>query len=538
MKKLLDKTNTLYYNFFAIKTRKGKKIMKKFFAILMSLALMLSLAVPAMAANVTVTQTGHTYEAYQILTGSQNENEGALGNVAWGSGINSAGFLAALKEDATVRTVFTSATDAKTFAEALATLTDDSVGAKAVAAIADAHKTTGVELTVGENNLADGYYLIVDATSVTGQYDSKNASLLQVTRDITIADKSAKPEVDKQVWDDTGDDDNHEKGDNNWGETADHAINESFQFKLIADLPADEDFDAYETYKVVFTDTMSAGITFESIHSVTVDGKPVEKGDDITNYKCTAVEGTAGGKWTLTIENIKGISGVNLTDGAKVVVIYNAHLNENAVIGNIDDNLNKVYLEYSNNPNVGGENDLGKTPEDTVWVFTYEMKNTKTTGTGAKLEGATFAIKNEVGKYYGGVVNGVVTWVESENPVTDTSVYKVTSNDQGNFTVKGLDIGTYILTEIVTPAGYNTCADVTVVISATHSEKSATEAETVITMTKDGTSATEITVVNNSGATLPETGGMGTTIFYVVGGVMAAAAAILLITKKRLSNNA
>ena len=221
------------------------KNMRKIFALVLALVMVMGLATTASAAtaNVTVKQTNHTYEAYQILSGSQGESETALGDVEWGTGIaaNSAAFLAELKANATVGETFKDAVDAQTFTEAMAKLGDNSEGAKIVAAIADKHKVagSGIELKVGDNSLEDGYYLIVDTTNLSGQDDSKNASLLQVTRDITIADKSAKPQVDKQVHDEEAD---AEAGHTNgWGETADHYINESFQFKLIATLSEDGD---------------------------------------------------------------------------------------------------------------------------------------------------------------------------------------------------------------------------------------------------------------------------------------------------------
>lgn len=512
--------------------------MKRILALTLALIMILGLATTASAAtaNVTVEKTGHTYEAYQILTGTQDATETALGNVAWGSGMaaNSAAFLAELKANATVGETFKDAVDAKTFAEAMANLTSNSEGAKIVAAIADKHKVagSGIELKVGDNTLADGYYLIVDTTNVSGQHDSKNASLLEVTRDITIADKSSIPEVDKQVHDEEAD---AEAGHTNgWGETADHAMNESFQFKLIATLSADTDYAEYETYKVIFTDTMSAGVTFDSIASVTVDGVTLTSGQ----YTCTATAGQAGGSWKLTIADIKAFEGVNLVDGAVVEVIYNAHLNENAVVGNSDANKNTVYLEYSNNPNVGGENDLGKTKEDTVWVFTYKMDNNKVDGNEQPLGGAGFKLYSDAG-------------CTTEIPVifdSTLNAYRLTKGEEvgvemfsaettGVFNIVGLDVGTYYLKETTTPAGYNTCPVVTVVITATHAEAaSETTAATEIVMTQDGTATSANKIVNNSGTVLPETGGIGTTIFYTLGGLMVIAAAVLLVTKKRMAS--
>lgn len=522
------------------------KATKKIVALVLTVIMVMSLMSTAFAADgeysITINNklNDHTYEAYQIFAGDlakAAENDAApgtnavLSNIRWGTGVTCPADGIVIGKDADNNEI--KSTNAAEVAEALAdkdnSLTLDALLAALTLTNVKATSTDKGDTYVIEN-LDPGYYLVKDQNgSLNGDHDAYTSYIIEVVENSTVNPKSAFPSVDKQVWDETGD--AEEKATNGWGETADHAINESFQFKLIATLPEDADFGKYDKYKVVFTDTMSDGITFESIASVTVDGITLNN----TQYECTATAGKAGGSWTLTIANVK-VDGVNLNNGAIIEVVYNAHLNKDAVIGDQDDNKNTVYLEYSNNPNANGENDLGKTPEDTVWVFTYMMKNTKTDGDGAKLADAVFAIKNAEGKYYGGVVNGVVTWVTSENPVNDDNVYKVTSNENGDFSVVGLDVGTYILTEIVTPAGFNTCADVEVVISAVHEELNKDEAKTTITMTKDKEQATEIIVINQAGSTLPETGGIGTTIFYAIGGLLVLAAVVLLVTKKRMAD--
>lgn len=355
--------------------------MKKFLAILLSAVLMLSLAVPSMAAGdepvmytITVPSTDtHTYEVYQIFTGDYHA--GILSNLVWGK--NGSGYVAGAEKQEKVP---------ENVLSALQAVTNASSDKAKLAVINDyvnfnSEKYGSVD-SASPLSVVPGYYLLKDAdNSLDGADDAYTTYIVQIVDNVNVARKASKPSVDKQVQDEVADKDaNSNDTEKGWGETADHAINETFQFKLIATLPADEDFDAYEKYKIVFTDTMSNGITFEEIVSVTVDGQTVKPGDDETQYQCTATADQAGGSWTLTIADIKGINGVSLTNGAEVVVIYKAHLNENAVIGNVDDNENKVGLEYSNNPNVGGEGEKGKTTKDTVWVFTYKIDATKIDG--------------------------------------------------------------------------------------------------------------------------------------------------------------
>ncbi|MBO5867830.1 MAG: hypothetical protein J6Q54_02845, partial [Oscillospiraceae bacterium] len=206
------------------------KHMKKFTAMLLAVIMVLGMALSASAATVT-NDTSHTYVAYQILTGTQATDKGTLGDVEWGTGINDEAFVEALQEDPVTADTFAGVNSAADFANKLNNVQNDSELAKAVARIADANKsTTSIELPSGASTLEDGYYLIVDTTNVNGEYDAKNTSLLQVTDSIKITQKSAKPTVDKQVQDET--DDAEDGSSQGWGETADHNINESFQFKL------------------------------------------------------------------------------------------------------------------------------------------------------------------------------------------------------------------------------------------------------------------------------------------------------------------
>ena len=374
------------------------KRMRKFVGILLTMVMVLAMTATAFAAEgYTITlkdEAGHTYEVYQIFTGDLHEEDGEkiLSNVVWGNGVTDDGK--------------TTLGGAKAKAEAL---TD--TNAEAFAAEVNGYLQNAVTMTAGEadengvvtytaSGLAAGYYLIKDQD---GSLDSMayTSYILKVVSDIDVKPKAAYPTVDKQVQDEAAD--AEEGAVDGWGE-ADHNIGESYQYKLIATLPADEDFADYETYKLVFHDTMSAGITFEEIVSVTVDGVAFEA------YVSNAVTDKTTGVTTLTVTlaNIK-VDGVTLTDGAVVEVIYKAHLNDKAVVGDEDDNTNKVYLEYSNNPNASGsgeggdDHETGKTEEDTVWVFTYELNTTKVdSATEEALAGAEFKLYRETedGKEY------------------------------------------------------------------------------------------------------------------------------------------
>lgn len=518
------------------------KRMKKLASFLLAAIMVLSMTVSAFAADghsisIDAAAEGevvHTYEVYQIFTGTLSTNEDGdtiLLDLAWGT--NGTGTKGEEVEAEVIEALeAASGTDAEKLAviKQYATLSDPYAEVKSGATL---------------EGVPAGYYLIKDVDGSLADMDAAYTQyVVKVVNDVTVTPKSAKPSVDKEVYDD---DDAVAVGDNNgWGETADHNINESFQFRLTATLPADTDFDAYETYKVIFNDTMSNGITFESIESVTVDGVELDAAD----YTCTATEGQAGGSWKLTIEDIKAFDGVSLSDGAAIVVVYNAHLNEAATVNHesgTTDNKNTVYLQYSNNPNTSGsgdsgddDDDTGKTEEDHVWVFTYDVNNTKYKNEVDEaniLAGAGFTLydadENVVELY---LSNGAYYVYDEENaPEGVEVVTEMTSQADGTFNIKGLDVGTYTLKETTVPTGYNKCDDVEIVISATHSE--ATDGASATTTLTEATKNTDNDIVNKAGTTLPETGGIGTTIFYVLGAVLVIGAVVVMVTKKRMSVN-
>ncbi len=522
------------------------KKMRRFAAFVAAMAMVGCMAVPmtgmftASAYDITITNTtaNHTYSAYQIFAGDLDEENGVLSNIVWGSGVDGAALLTALKADTTTGINFSACTDAASVAKALegasAEATDAFAALVAANKAAAAKTSTAAAGTQTITGLDAGYYLVMDATTMNGVLNEATTKyIIKVVKDQSVDPKSAAPSVDKQVLDETGD--AEEGSTNGWGESADHSINESFQFKLTATLEADADYADYDAYKVVFKDTMSDSITFESIASVKVSGADVAADD----YSYTASANQKGGSWTLTIADITKYD-TDLTNGATIEVVYNAHLNEDAKIGNVDTNKNTVYLQYSNNPNVGGEGELGQTETDTVWVFTYQVENTKVDGDKEPMNGAGFKLyadencAQEIGLIYDATL-------KAYRPIKDGETAEEMKSGKGDaegttsgkFNIVGLDAGSYWLSETTVPVGYNKCDNIAITITAEH-----IEGETKATATTDFSKSqnTVNEIINQQGSTLPSTGGIGTTIFYVVGGTLVAGAGVSLIAKKRMKN--
>lgn len=499
-----------------------KKMMKKLASIVLAIVTVLAMSIVTWAEGTTYSITinnsaeGHTYEAYQIFTG--NLSGTTLSNIVWGSGVSEAGQTALGDATAKAETLKTEA-DAKAFAKEVAPYLTTAAGS--------ASTVTGGKYVI--SGLAAGYYLVKDQDgSLTGDHDSYTEYIIKVVENTTADPKSDVPVVQKKVKDINDSTDNALT---NWQDSADYDIGDSVPFQLKATLA--DNVSSYTTYKVVFHDTQSKGLTYKNDAKVYIDGT------ETNGFTVTATV-NADGTTTLTVscDDVKALGARN---SSVITVEYTATLNENAVLGSAG-NPNEVYLGYSNNPNKSetGNNETGNTPKDVVIVFTYKTvisKVTKNPDYDPEVEGSKEYIP----------LTGAEFTLEKYNKETDEwkLITAVKNNEGTTFTFTGLDDGNYRLTETTTPAGYNSIDPIEFTVTAEHEVLSDNPALTSLSgnattgkltftpNTIEGSLSAD--VVNMSGSTLPETGGIGTTIFYVIGSILVLGAAILLITKKRMN---
>lgn len=550
---------------------KSKRIASTAAAVLMAVSMAAAttaMSVSATAATsytltITDARTGHEYNAYQVFDGDVSAEAKSMTNVIWGNGVNGENLLTALKADANIGSTFAACTSAQDVYNALAEHTD-LVDAFAKVVSANLNETNAAASTTATGgyefaNLDGGYYFVKDKT--VPATDAYSKYMLKVVKNTTVSVKADQPKVEKKVYEeDYTNDAGYGSG---YNDVADHFIGESVPFKLIGTLPSADEFAAYDTYYYEFSDTLDAGFKAPAADDFTVKiGDTVVTEDfdivigdqlDASGKTATSISIKAKGNDIKKIMTDKGIDFSTATP--KVTVDYKAVLDDDAVIG-LNGNENKVDLKFSNNPNATGDgtNNTGKTPEDKVIVFTYEFDTLKVDAADntKKLQGAEFTLQDKASGNYAKVVNGIFQgWVDAAEAST------LTTDENGLITIKGMEGGTYIVKETKAPTDYNlpsapfeitlkatkimsqdwnsTASDALGEFGATIANPLPNTSGTATDNAKvsvDGYTAT-LTIKNTKGAELPETGGIGTKLFYIGGGALVLASAVILISKKR-----
>lgn len=512
------------------------KRVKRVLALLAAFALVLAMAVPAFAeeatCSITAPKNGHNYEVYQIFTGTLTEDNGTkvLSDIKWGQ--NSKNREGANVGDKVSKTVLNEITNVAT--------KSDSEKLTVIEKYVDltASKTFTTVNSGTTENVPAGYYLIKDKDdSYDNKHDAYTQFIVEVAGKVSFQPKTDYPTVEKKVQENSKTNDTTGDYGGKYNDVADYSIGDAVPFKLIGSVP---DMSQYSTYKYTFHDTLANSLTAPVKADVKVYISSDKAGSDKQEITSNFTVTVSGQEITVHTDDLKTI-----TDSADkyILVEYSAVLNSNAAInkenvtGTDKGNINQVYLTYSNNPRNGSE--AGKTPVDTVIVFTYKIEATKVDGgTNKGLKGVTFRIykMSDDKKLYAQVAEGKLnSWVENAN---DNCV--LTSREDGKFSLAGLDDGTYFIEEITPLPGYNSIDPVEVQVNGNtqngQNGKGATSELAGVTFTVGGKTQNAITIVNNAGTTLPSTGGMGTTVFYVVGGGLMAVAVVLLVTKKRMEN--
>lgn len=505
------------------------KRVKRVLALLAAFALVLAMAVPAFADEVkytiTIKNSVGTYEAYQIFKGDLAGN--VLSNIEWGTGVKAEEVKAAF--------------DGKTAAEVARTLESDetAAAAKAFATKISGYldTTAAVEGTDKITGLSAGYYLIKNKSVNEGE--AYTDFILQVVKDVEITPKGQKPTLDKQIK-------HNESG--KWGVVGDNQIGDTVEFRTITTVP---NTTGYTKYDYEIHDEMSTGLTSNvtDASGITIrinDGEELE-----SSYYTVTVDSVDANKFSVKVDILKAITDGKIEAGNSLYTYYTGVLNKDAKVYDEGNQKNTAYLQYSNNPH--DNTSQSKTPKVTVYDWTFKMNVQKVDGANAdkELAGAKFVLSKN-GAVDLGAIDENGTPAKTENLIklvydsTDSTYRVATANDAtttyvmtaGNITIKGLDDAEdYYLYETKAPAGYNRLTEpVKFRINATYT--SADSHPDVLTKVgdKEAASGLKVSVENNAGTTLPSTGGMGTTVFYVVGGGLMAVAVVLLVTKKRMEN--
>ena len=556
-----------------MKTKKYLALMTAGFLAITPMAATGLTAVADYTITVNNATAGYSYSAYQIFSGDLSGE--VLSNINWASGVNGSGLINALQADSILSSDFASVNSPEAVAAKLVDLNSNTEKLAQFAKLAKNYVSSTASGTVNSQTdsaypitvTAPGYYLIEETSVPTGATVSRY--MLKVAGDTTVSPKRPEPTINKTIV-----------GGSDLGKANNVSIGQAVNYSITSTVP---DMTGYNKYFFVINDDMAAGLTFNNDVAITIGETTLTPSQFEVQTDSSETD-----NHTFQIVFNDFYNTWKAHSGDTISVTYSATLNENAdrtTAGNI----NTATLTYSNNPNVTstGTNEptppqgeltpgdpVGTTPQSQTKTYTANIKLTKKDGLGNLLTGAKFQISgtsanvvlvngtayqldNTNGTYYK-LKNGTFTTAApdgNEDSYDGTDKYKVVTdasssttysnickeayvNSNGELEFGGLGAGTYTISEIVTPAGYNSIPDMRIVIDGTGN----TFTSPAWSATKDGdavnmsdTATVAFDVINNVGSTLPSTGGIGTKLFYIIGGFLVAGSVIFFVTKKRMN---
>ncbi len=405
--------------------------------------------------------------------------------------------------------------------------------------------------TVTIQNVDPGYYLVTETTEDSTQTISSsmiNTASSEDPSKVTVHLKKDTPTLVKQIK-------HNETGE--WGKVGDNFVGSIVEYRLITKVP--NYMHNYETYNYIIHDKMDAGLTSNVKSAGDLKIKVGDNDNKVIPERYVTIDTVPedGCTFHATIDVKQAVADKIVNEGEKLYTYYTATLNENAIMYDKGSNNNEAYLEYSNNPY--DDTKSATTPKEIVrdWAFKMTLKKIKGANKAEVLPGAKFVFskKSDLGELKldenGNVVkadgsqieeNALAVFVKEEDgsyrvataaEVKDSDVTKHMIIEAGDVVLEGFDDRTdYFIYEVQAPKGYNKLTNpVKVIVNATYDNGDAAKPTVVVTV--DGVQGqTQVQIENFAGSILPSTGGVGTTLFYVIGGIMVAGAAVLLVTKR------
>ena len=477
------------------------KLSRKILSLVLALVMVLSLATTAFAeeggettrnGSITITNAlgGETYNAYQILYlesyNAEKEIYAYKANSAWEEWLRTQTDYVSFDSQGYVTWV--EGARAADFAKA--------AKGQLSGKTADGHVTPTADESATISNLKLGYYLVDSTVGALCELNTTKPG-------VTITDKNQTPTIEKKVQEDS---------DGNWGDVNDADIGQIVNFKsTVSAKPG--------ARKYVVHDKMDSHLEFVSVTSITAGSATLTEGAG-SDYTVVTTGLNDGCTFHIVFTETYLDS---ITDDTSIVINYTAKLTSDAVAGTGYDN--ETWLDYGDNQHT--EHDTTTTYTWKLPIYKYHMDG----DTKKALPGAEFILYkgSEENRDYAQVTNGkLIGWT-----TTKTDATRLVSGDDGMIAVEGLDADTYYLEETKAPGGYNKLAGpVKVVISHTVTDEGT---HMTHTLKQDTIDVGRVEIENKSGTELPETGGIGTTIFYVLGSILVIGAVVLLITKKRMS---